>query len=94
MRPYEPAPAGKIKRGIAFEQTSPPVLVELERPRDAGPRSAKSIRAGCAVIFPSNRGALSRADEVSVSDDFRKTPAAGPPVGNAPHSHFFQRKNR
>jgi hypothetical protein len=44
--------------------------------------------------FPSNRGAVSRADEGSVSDDFRKTPAASRRVGNAPYSHFFQRKNK
>ena len=35
MHPYEPAASGEIKGGIAFEQTPPPVLVELERPSDA-----------------------------------------------------------
>ena len=93
MHPYKPAPSCEIKRGIAFEQTPPPVLVELERPRDARSEIRQIDSRRLCGHFPSNCGALSRTNEGSVSDDFRKTPAASRPVANTPHSHFFHRKN-
>jgi hypothetical protein len=94
MHPYEPAPSREIKRGIAFKQSPPPVLVELECPRDARSEVRQIDSRRLCGHFPPNSAALSRADEGSVSDDFRKIPAASRPVGNAPHSHFFHRKNK
>jgi hypothetical protein len=90
MHPYEPAPSGEIKRRIAFEQTPPPVLVELERPRDARSEVRQIDSSRLSGHFPSNSRALSRADEGSVSGKPRR------PVDRLAtrlYSHFFHRKN-
>jgi hypothetical protein len=90
MHPYEPAPSGEIKRGIAFEQTPPPVLVELERPCDARSEVRQIDSRRLSGHFPSNSGALFRSDEGSVSGKPRR------PVGRSAtrlYSHFFHRKN-
>ena len=71
-------PSHEIDRRIAAEQAPAPVLVELKRPRDARSEVRQIDSRRLCGHFPSNRRALSAADEGSVSDDFRK---ARRPVG-------------